>query len=125
MSISTMTVRAKVAVAATAVAASAVVLPFQAIAAHASTPDDDLSACINTAIANISDTDSFSAAIDACVNTYFTELGIDTSTMTTTTATDTTTVAPTDDSGGVSINTGILGNSDSDPTMSTTDVTAS
>lgn len=123
MPISTMKVRAKVAVAATAVAASAVVLPFQAVAAHASTPDDDLSACITTAIANISDTDAFSAAIDACVNTYLTEIGIDPSTMTA--STDTTTVAPTDDSGGVSINSAILGNSNSDPTMSTADVTAS
>jgi hypothetical protein len=109
MSLLKMTVRSKVAVAATAVAAA--VLPFQAGAAHASTPSDDLTVCVRDAIANMDD--AISSEVDSCVEAYLTELGIDDSSV----SVDTTSVSvdPTDASGDA-VNTGILGTAGGDAT---------
>jgi hypothetical protein len=68
------TLRRKLAVAATALTAG-VALPIQAGAAHASTPEENLSACISSAIAGPED--GLSISIDACVNTFLQEMGID------------------------------------------------
>ena len=104
-----MSLRRKFAVAATAVTA-AVALPIQAGAAHASTPEEDLSACIATAVSNMAvDTGAdpnadFGVSIDDCVNTFLRELGVDPSAVT-----DVTAPAPTDDT---TVNTAVLGTAD-------------
>jgi hypothetical protein len=106
MSRRTTTWRGKVAAAGTALVA-AVVLPLQAGAAHAATPDEDLVACDSAALATFtasmgsgSDFD-LSAAIDDCVNTYLSEMGFDQGAAS---------AAVSGDDG--SVNTGILGTVD-------------
>lgn len=84
--------RRRFAVAAIAVAAG--VLPLQAGTAHASTPDEELSACITAAVTTMGD--DFTLSVDDCVNTYLAELGVDPSTFTFDSATD-------------AVNTAILG----------------
>ncbi|HEX3622433.1 MAG TPA: hypothetical protein VHT97_08970 [Acidimicrobiales bacterium] len=106
-----MSVKAKLAVAATAVAAAA--LPFQVGVAHASTPDDDLTACISTAVATMSPT--FSDDVSACVNAYLVELGIDPSTMTF----DGSTITLPDGTTDSAVNTAILGTADSNTSVTT------
>ena len=110
MSLLKMTVRSKIAVAATAVAAA--VLPFQAGAAHASTPSDDLTVCVRDAIANMDD--AISSEVDSCVEAYLTALGIDDSSVSVDTS-STVSVDPTDASGDA-VNTGILGTAGGDAT---------
>lgn len=107
-----MTVRRKVAVAAT-IAAAGLALPLQVGVAHASTPDDDLSACIANAMSTDSAdlaagmSDTFNANVDDCVTMYLQELGVDTS------ANDTTSDTTVDTgSTGDAVNTGILGTVD-------------
>lgn len=111
-----MTVRRKVAVAAT-IAAAGLALPLQVGVAHASTPDDDLSACIANAMSTDSADlaagmgDTFTTSVDDCVTMYLQELGVDTSA--TDTASDTASDTAVDaGSTGDAVNTGILGTVD-------------
>lgn len=97
-------VRHKVAIGVAALTA-AVALPLQVGVAHAATPEDDLSACVASAIANMgASTDAFDASVNDCVAAFLQELGVDPSQATTTTVDAT----PTDGS----VNTGILGTVD-------------
>lgn len=105
MTLSRMTVRAKLAIAATAVAAAA--LPLQAGVAHASTPSDDLTACVRGAVATLDD--NFSAEVDACVDTYLQELGLEGSDGSTVSVSVTPAVDTTAVTAGEDVNTGILG----------------
>ncbi len=74
MSSSLTTVRRKLAVGAMALAA-AVAVPLQAGTAHAATPEEDLTACIDATVqAGVGDV---TAAINDCVNAYLAELGVD------------------------------------------------
>ena len=100
------TLRRKIAVAATALTAG-VALPIQAGVAHASTPEEDLTACITMVIANPGD--DLSANIDACVSSFLTEIGIDPSTGQVDTTTVTDAATPTD---ATTTNTAILGTVD-------------
>ena len=107
-----MTVRRKL-VAAAAIAAAGLALPLQVGVAHASTPDDDLSACLANAMSTDSADlaagmgDTFTTSVDDCVTMYLQELGVDTS------ATDTTSGTAVDTgSTGDAVNTGILGTVD-------------
>lgn len=115
-----MTVRRKVAVAAT-IAAAGLALPLQVGVAHASTPDDDLSACIANAMSTDSADlaagmgDTFTNSVDDCVTMYLQELGVDTSASDTAvdTAVDTASDTAVDaGSTGDAVNTGILGTVD-------------
>lgn len=110
-----MTVRRKMAVAVAAtVAVAGLALPLQVGVAHASTPDDDLSACIANAMSTDSADlaagvgDTFTASVDDCVTMYLQEMGVDSS------ATDTSAATTTVDAGstGDAVNTGILGTVD-------------
>lgn len=85
-------VRTTIAVAGGALA-MALAIPMQAGVAHASTPAEDLDACISQAMANVTDAGAFGTAIDGCVNAYLQALGAG-------------------GDGGVTINTGILGTAD-------------
>lgn len=87
-------------------------IPLQAGTAHASTPTEDLSTCIDTAMANVSG-DDFTTAVNACVDTYLQEIGIDPATMTFDTPPSTDPTVDTTSDGGDSVDTGILGSSDS------------
>ena len=95
-----------------AVGVSAVALPLQAATAHASTPNEDLSACVDSAIATMGD--NFTANIDACVQAYMQELGADRSAGTVGTVTTTDGSVTTTDG---SVNTGILGTVDDGSTV--------
>jgi len=104
MSTRRITLRRKVAVAGATLIALA--LPLQAGAAHAATPEDELSACTTTAVVTLetsiaSGTDyDVSAAIDNCVNTFLQEMGADQPTASSDAVTD------------GSVDTGILGTVD-------------
>jgi hypothetical protein len=99
MSRSSTTIRRRFAI--VAVGLTAVALPLQAGAAHAATPDEDLSTCIDSAIATMGD--GFSANVDACVQAYIQAVDAQAPAAGAVTVTDN------------SVNTGILGAVDGSP----------
>jgi len=62
---------------------AALAMPLQAGTAHAATPEDDLTICVDAAV-QAGMGDDFTAAINDCVNAYLAELGVDPSVATTT-----------------------------------------
>ena len=120
---SRMTLRTKLAVAATVAAAGA--LPLQVGVAHADTPSDQLSACIRGAVAAFDtgtvnadgtisiDDDAFSTEVDSCVDAYMVALGVNVD------ATPTVDASATDP--GTDVNTAILGTATGDTGMGTDD----